>query len=81
MSKGYIVIAQNNNEFDYLEMTYALALSLKATQQENAICVCVDEHTSSLVQDKHRKVFEGTNSSSLNFFSTRPCNIELSPTE
>ena len=29
MSRGYIVIAQNNNEFDYLEMTYALALSLK----------------------------------------------------
>lgn len=58
MSKGYIVIAQNNNEHDYLEMTYALALSLKATQHENAICVCLDEHTMSLVQDKHRKVFD-----------------------
>ena len=43
MSKGYIVIAQNNEEHDYLEMTYALALSLKATQKENAICVCLDE--------------------------------------
>ena len=58
MSKGYIVIAQNNNEYDYLEMTYALALSLKLTQQENAICVCVDEYTKSLIQDKHRKVFD-----------------------
>ena len=29
MSRGYIVIAQNNTEHDYLEMTYALALSLK----------------------------------------------------
>ena len=58
MSKGYIVIAQNNEEHDYLEMTYALALSLKATQKENAICVCLDEYTKSLVQDKHRKVFD-----------------------
>ena len=58
MSKGYIVIAQNNNEHDYLRMTYALALSLKATQRENAICVCVDEHTKSLIEDKHRKVFD-----------------------
>lgn len=58
MSKGYIVIAQNNDEHDYLEMTYALALSLKATQKENAICVCVDEYTKSLVQDKHRNLFD-----------------------
>ena len=58
MSKGYIVIAQNNTEHDYLEMTYALALSLKATQQENAICVCVDEHTKSLITEKHEKVFD-----------------------
>jgi len=56
--KGYIVIAQNNSEHDYLEMTYALALSLKATQKENAICVCVDEQTKSLIEDKHRNVFD-----------------------
>lgn len=33
MSKGYIVIAQNSKH-NYIEMAYALALSLKATQSE-----------------------------------------------
>ena len=58
MSRGYIVIAQNNAEHDYLEMTYALALSLKATQKENAICVCVDEYTRSLITKKHENIFD-----------------------
>lgn len=58
MSRGYIVIAQNNNEYDYLEMTYALALSLKATQKENAICVCVDAATKARITDKHHKIFD-----------------------
>jgi hypothetical protein len=58
MSRGYIVIAQNNAEYDYLELTYALAMSLKATQKENAICVCVDEATKTKVTEKHRKVFD-----------------------
>ena len=39
-------------------MTYALALSLKATQQENAICVCVDEYTKTLITEKHEKAFD-----------------------
>ena len=43
MTKGYIAIAQNNEEYDYLKMAYAMALSLKATQKENKICICVDE--------------------------------------
>lgn len=58
MSRGYIVIVQNNKKHDYLRMTYALALSLKATQRENSICVCVDEYTKTLITDKHRKVFD-----------------------
>ena len=44
MSRGYICIAQNS-KYDYLNQAYGLALSLKATQKENAICVCVDEYT------------------------------------
>ena len=58
MTKGYIAIAQNNAETDYLNLTYAMALSLKATQKENAICVCVDEQTKALITDKHREVFD-----------------------
>ena len=43
MSRGYIVIAQNSGDTDYLRMAYALALSLKATQSTvSNLTVCVD---------------------------------------
>jgi len=58
MSKGYITIAQNSEDNDYLEMSYALALSLKATQKINKLCVCVDEETKKLITDRHREVFD-----------------------
>ena len=45
MSKGYIAIAQNNKDCDYLNLAYAMALSIKATQKINNICICVDEPT------------------------------------
>jgi len=45
MSRGYITIAQNSEDIDYLEMAYALALSLGATQKISNLCVCVDEAT------------------------------------
>ena len=46
MSKGYIVIAQNNATTDYLEQAYALALNLKLTQSTvNNLTVCVDAVT------------------------------------
>lgn len=58
MTKGYIAIAQNNEEYDYLKMAYAMALSLKATQKENKICICVDENTKSAMKDKYKEVFD-----------------------
>ena len=58
MSKGYIAIAQNNREHDYLKMAYAMALSIKATQKENKFCICVDENTKSMMQDKYKEVFD-----------------------
>ena len=57
-TKGYITIAQNSEDNDYLEMSYALALSLKATQKINKLCVCVDEETKKLITDRHREVFD-----------------------
>ena len=59
MTKGYIVIAQNNDTTDYLEQAYALALNLKLTQ--TVVCgltVCVDASTKKLIKAKHKKVFE-----------------------
>ena len=57
MSRGYICIAQNTADHDYLSMTYAMALSLKATQDVNNICVCVDNDTRALLTGKHYEVF------------------------
>tara|TARA_B100001057_G_scaffold91069_1_gene87388 strand:+ start:29779 stop:30639 length:861 start_codon:yes stop_codon:yes gene_type:complete len=58
MSRGYIAIAQNNREHDYLKLAYAMALSLKATQKENQFCICVDEATKSSMPDKYKEVFD-----------------------
>lgn len=59
MSRGYIVIAQNSGEIDYLEQAYALALNLKLTQSSvSNLSVCVDENTKSLIKSKHKAVFD-----------------------
>ena len=34
MSRGYITIAQNSGDLDYVRMAYALAASIKKTQSE-----------------------------------------------
>ena len=59
MSRGYIVIAQNNSTTDYLKQAYALALNLKATQTTvSNLTVCVDPATRDLIKPKHTKVFD-----------------------
>lgn len=59
MTQGYITIAQNNSQVDYLEQAYALALSIKNTQSGvNNLSVMVDKHTLQSVKSRHRKVFD-----------------------
>jgi hypothetical protein len=59
MSKGYIVIAQNNGTVDYLQQAYALAMNLKLTQGNvSNLTVCVDASTKKLITAKHKKVFD-----------------------
>lgn len=59
MSRGYIVIAQNNDTVDYLEQAYALALNLKLTQSTvSNLTVCVDPKTKSMITQKHKKAFD-----------------------
>ena len=58
VSRGYIVIAQNNDVTDYLEQAYALGLNLKLTQTVvSNLTVCVDTKTRKLIKAKHKKVF------------------------
>jgi len=59
MSSGYLCIAQNNGEVDYLRMAYLQALSCKLTQSlDNNFSVIVDKETAECVTDTHRAVFD-----------------------
>ncbi len=58
MTRGYILIAQNTNDVNYLRLAYALALSIKTTQRENSICLCVDDRTSDNLLEEHDKIFD-----------------------
>jgi hypothetical protein len=59
MSRGYVVIAQNTDDVDYLRQAYALALNLKLTQSTvNNLTVCVDAETKKKITQKHREVFD-----------------------
>ena len=58
MTRGYLVIAQNNETNDYLTQAYALALNLKLTQVISNLSVCVDKSTKKLIKEKHKNVFD-----------------------
>ena len=55
--RGFITIAQNSGDIDYLRMAYALALSLKRSQSSVPfLTVVVDSETE--VPEKYKKVFD-----------------------
>jgi hypothetical protein len=57
MNKGYLVLAQNNRNDDYLKMAYVLALSIKLTQKEiNSISLVTD--IPDAVPVHYREVFD-----------------------
>ena len=54
-SRGYLVIAQNTDDVDYVELAYALAMSIKLTQTVvTNICIITDTKLS----DKYEAVFD-----------------------
>tara|TARA_B100000929_G_scaffold290716_1_gene285571 strand:- start:5235 stop:6092 length:858 start_codon:yes stop_codon:yes gene_type:complete len=55
-SKGYLVIAQNNDQVDYIRQAYALALSIKNTQTINQFAIAVEPGTK--IPDEYREVFD-----------------------
>jgi hypothetical protein len=55
VSKGFLVIAQNNKETDYVSQAYALALSIKATQIEHTAISLI---TNNKVPKKYKAVFD-----------------------
>ena len=57
MSKGFLSVAQNTSQIDYVRLAYAQALSIKATQANvNKYAVMVTPGTD--IPDKYKQVFD-----------------------
>jgi hypothetical protein len=57
--KGFLTIAQNNSETDYLNLAYCQALSIKCTQKQvQSYAVIVDAETKAKLEPKHHEVFD-----------------------
>ena len=54
VSKGFILLAQNTESIDYFKQAYALALSIKLSQQENSVTLVTNDR----VPKKYQKVFD-----------------------
>lgn len=58
MSRGYLILVQNNSNDDYLRMAYALALSIKNTQKTvNSVCIATDIDPGD-IPEKYKSVFD-----------------------
>jgi hypothetical protein len=55
--QGFMTIAQNT-DVDYLKLAYVQAMSIKKLMPGSLYAVAVDQHTLSLVTEKHRTVFD-----------------------
>lgn len=55
---GFLTVACNTDQTDYLQLAYLQALNIKKTQQNNRYAVVVDSHTMTKITDKHRTVFD-----------------------
>lgn len=44
MSKGFVIFAQNSQSGNYLEMAYALAMTIKASQSFNNVTLVTNDH-------------------------------------
>ena len=56
--RGFLTIAQNTNDVDYLELAYLQALNIKVTQPDSLYAVIVDEFTKSQITDTQRRAFD-----------------------
>ena len=56
--QGFLTIAQNTEDVDYLRLAYVQALSIKLTQRDSQYAVIVDQQTLQQITGKHRAVFD-----------------------
>jgi hypothetical protein len=57
-SKGYLVIAQDSNNIDYIRQAYALALSIKNTQSIGKFAIAVEPGVKETLSDRYLAVFD-----------------------
>lgn len=80
--QGYITIAVNTADTDYLRLAYFQALNIKDTQKINRVAVIVDSNTAKLITEKHKKVFDyiiETSESTTGSFGIEPRVFWLTP--
>lgn len=56
--QGFLTIAANTAEVDYLHLAYLQALNIKATQQIKSFAVIVDPATNQQIQEHHKQAFD-----------------------
>ena len=56
--QGFMTIAQNTVDVDYLQLAYVQAMSIKLTMPDSLYAVAVDTNTLAQVTEQHRKVFD-----------------------
>ena len=56
--QGYMTIAQNTVDVDYLHLAYVQAMSIKLTMPGSLYAVAVDKNTLAQVTEQHRRVFD-----------------------
>jgi hypothetical protein len=55
---GFLTVACNTEQTDYLRLAYLQALNIKQTQKNNKFAVIVDRATASKIADKYKEVFD-----------------------
>ncbi len=56
--QGFLTVAANTAEVDYLQLAYLQALNIKATQKIKSFAVIVDPKTHNQIQEHHRQTFD-----------------------
>lgn len=56
--QGFLTIAQNSGDIDYLQMAYVQAMSIKLTMPGSRYAVIVDADTRLKMTSQHRRVFD-----------------------
>ena len=56
--QGFLTIASNTKDVDYLRLAYLQALNVKATQKIKSFAVIVDANTATKIEEHHKEVFD-----------------------